>query len=530
MKVFVIKVKFSSYVVLLVSFLGLIGIQESAKAYRIVFDTEGIFSHAFAPPNGAGAIEYKNTPGLNVTNIEIINPNGSGDRTIVPADRSGTNLLDPLSPISVRSGNPGIARVITDLAIGHGSSLSNLESDGSTPAPRGFVGPAGNLSQSFSASGFWRVVPEPGDPGLRSVALNGLLRGDVQLDPPFFGSATASVSGNVLVEPFGSFTFTTGERSNSGSFGLSASTTGGGISFSPPSITGTPSSDVIVFTDLRNDVEINRDYRFTLSGSLSASLSDLGIISAASIANLWTQEFELRALPCSAGVQPNEISSFLGIAQTDRSGSCLDLGDLPDSYRTLIESDGPRYQEGELQRLGNIWDTEINGQPTPLADGDDRSILGGCRCIGDDDEDGVIFGDSWVDVTFNIARPENNLYQLRAWWDFGMDGFFDHTGDLVIDDLLTLAPGILTKRYDLGFNPKKYNSRFRLTLDPLDLDVKPWGEVFSNTDCSIGNTENCISHGEVEDYPKVPEPNSTISFLVLTILSVFRTLKCRSKT
>ncbi|MCA2618575.1 MULTISPECIES: PEP-CTERM sorting domain-containing protein [unclassified Microcystis] len=205
--------------------------------------------------------------------------------------------------------------------------------------------------------------------------------------------------------------------------------------------------------------------------------------------------------------KPKGLSLF---AEADASGSCLDFGDAPDSYQTLLASDGPRYQEGELQLLGQLWDSEKDGQPTPLADGDD--INGGCQdCnIDPDDEDGVIFGDSWVDVLFKITRPDPNPYQLRAWWDTNYNGVFDHTSELYIDDLLTLAPGIFTKRYNLGFNPKADGlySRFRLTWDPLDLDVKPFDEYYSKADCNTTDAAagNCVSHGEVEDYVHVPEP------------------------
>jgi hypothetical protein len=201
-----------------------------------------------------------------------------------------------------------------------------------------------------------------------------------------------------------------------------------------------------------------------------------------------------------------------------------DFGDAPNSYRTLLASDGPRYQEGDLQRLGDKWDRERDGQPTVLANGDDLSLLGGLPAPVDD-EDGVIFGDNWVDVIFNILRPGENKYQLRAWWDTDKDGCFDHPTDLnclgnelFINDLLNLTPGTYTKRYNVGFDPKKYYSRFRLTWDPLDLDVKPWGEYFSKADCTSSSTAGCISHGEVEDYAPIPEPSNI--FGLATVLGL----------
>ena len=212
------------------------------------------------------------------------------------------------------------------------------------------------------------------------------------------------------------------------------------------------------------------------------------------------------------------------------AGTAKDFGDAPNSYKTLLASDGPRYDEGVLQRLGAQWDSEIDGQPTILADGDDKSILGGFP-VAVDDEDGVIFGDSWVDVTFNISRPDPNPYQLRAWWDTNYNGVFDHTSELYIDDLLTLAPGIFTKRYNLGFNPKADGlySRFRLTWDPLDLDVKPFGEYYSKADCNTTDAAagNCVSHGEVEDYVHVPEPSSIFGLLAFTGLGLMGLRKKR---
>lgn len=198
-----------------------------------------------------------------------------------------------------------------------------------------------------------------------------------------------------------------------------------------------------------------------------------------------------------------------------------DFGDAPDTYKTTLAVNGPRYTEGERQRLGIDWDRESDGQPTIPANGDDISLLGGSP-MPTDDEDGVIFGDNWVDVILNILRPGEHKYQLRAWWDVDKNGCFAHPteptcqgNELFIDDLISLTPGIYTKRYSLPFNPKDYYSRFRLTWEPLDLDVKPSGEYFSNPDCMPSMIANCISHGEVEDYAPVPEPNSIFGLFAI---------------
>ncbi|MDJ0662172.1 MAG: PEP-CTERM sorting domain-containing protein [Crocosphaera sp.] len=220
-----------------------------------------------------------------------------------------------------------------------------------------------------------------------------------------------------------------------------------------------------------------------------------------------------------------EITVLSNLApQQVESEGCLDFGDAPDSYKTLLESDGPRYQEGDAQRLGLDWDDEWDGQPTPLANGDDRSLK--CSCSRDlDDEDGVIFGHRWVDVFFRLDRSEQDQYNLSAWWDINKNDFFDHPSERKIFDNFTISDLLLvdedanlyTKRYFLDFDPKDYFSRFRLTFDPTE-EVLPWGEVLSS---------DGISHGEVEDYAPVPEPSSILGLFALSGLGLTQLRKKR---
>jgi hypothetical protein len=99
----------------------------------------------------------------------------------------------------------------------------------------------------------------------------------------------------------------------------------------------------------------------------------------------------------------------------------LDFGDAPDpSYPTLLVSDGARHLIQPGFFLGNLVDSEPNGQPSTGADGDD--LLDGI-----DDEDGVLFtsplypgSSATVDVT---AFTAGGL--LDAWIDFNGNGVFD---------------------------------------------------------------------------------------------------------
>lgn len=104
----------------------------------------------------------------------------------------------------------------------------------------------------------------------------------------------------------------------------------------------------------------------------------------------------------------------------------LDYGDLPDSYDTLLASDGPRHSDSGLY-LGDTadFDTNGDGNPTTDATGDDA-------LDGSDDEDGITFPNtSWDDgdgtVNVNVS---GGLGCLNMWVDFtdgasvGSDGDF----------------------------------------------------------------------------------------------------------
>ena len=72
---------------------------------------------------------------------------------------------------------------------------------------------------------------------------------------------------------------------------------------------------------------------------------------------------------------------------------CLDLGDLPDAYGTTLANNGPRHVTTENLYLGQCVDAEADGQPSPLATGDDSGApQAGTTILGTicaDDEDGV---------------------------------------------------------------------------------------------------------------------------------------------
>ncbi|MBI1336224.1 MAG: choice-of-anchor D domain-containing protein [Phycisphaera sp.] len=134
----------------------------------------------------------------------------------------------------------------------------------------------------------------------------------------------------------------------------------------------------------------------------------------------------------------------------------LDYGDAPDTYGTLLASEGARHYASSLY-LGASIDTESNGLPTLYAGGDDNT--------GTDDENGVTFlsavrGGNTATVRVNASGSGN----LNAWIDFNNDGDFLDAGEQIITDQV-----VNTGNNDLGFSVPGYVingptfARFRLS-------------------------------------------------------------------
>ncbi|WP_420147566.1 hypothetical protein, partial [Spirosoma sp.] len=69
------------------------------------------------------------------------------------------------------------------------------------------------------------------------------------------------------------------------------------------------------------------------------------------------------------------MSIFILCCSTHLAAQKLDFGDAPDSYGTLLSSNGARHTPYTNVYLGGSfggnYDAETDGQPGPMADGDD---------------------------------------------------------------------------------------------------------------------------------------------------------------
>jgi len=110
----------------------------------------------------------------------------------------------------------------------------------------------------------------------------------------------------------------------------------------------------------------------------------------------------------------------------------VDFGDAPDSYGTLLTSDGARHAIVPGLFLGSSVDGEPDGLPGVNANGDDLS--------GSDDENGVVFSTPLLpgeQATIQVTASDVGL--LDAWIDFDDDGEFDSDEKLQGDTIALMA-------------------------------------------------------------------------------------------
>ena len=189
-------------------------------------------------------------------------------------------------------------------------------------------------------------------------------------------------------------------------------------------------------------------------------------------------------------------------------GDDLDYGDAPDTYKTLLASNGPRHLPSSDLYIGRgAADAEPDGYTSTDAKGDDNN--------GTDDEKADLYGYNTTLQAFPTLTTSTTIYRipafnarntigsdatLYAWIDFDNDGVFeaDECATKIIPD-----GSVGQNQYNYAaFNLEWLNvpsgtvagttfMRFRITTDVLTDDP--------NTDIDE-RTLGYASNGEVEDH------------------------------
>lgn len=125
-------------------------------------------------------------------------------------------------------------------------------------------------------------------------------------------------------------------------------------------------------------------------------------------------------------------------------GGLVDFGDAPDSYGTLLGSDGARHNLVENFYLGQGVDAEIEGQPTFAANGDGSTDDGIFIRTEDPNNSGSFLNftlrdgiNNQIYITAKAPTGSASFGFLDAWVDYNQDGKFDANEQLFVSIALT---------------------------------------------------------------------------------------------
>ncbi|RLC82016.1 MAG: hypothetical protein DRJ03_19580, partial [Chloroflexi bacterium] len=174
----------------------------------------------------------------------------------------------------------------------------------------------------------------------------------------------------------------------------------------------------------------------------------------------------------------------------------LDYGDAPDSYSTRFTDDGARHIiTGTNPTLGVVVDDELDGAPSPGADGDDTA--------DSDDEDGVLFGGDLIPgevVAITVTAAPTATGILNAWVDFGGDGDWDEAIDQIVANRTIISGTSVVITFSVPLTAAQgitTYARFRFSTQP---DLTPTGLA------PDGEVEDYVLHTLRLDYGDAPEP------------------------
>jgi subtilisin-like proprotein convertase family protein len=195
-----------------------------------------------------------------------------------------------------------------------------------------------------------------------------------------------------------------------------------------------------------------------------------------------TLDFEVQA---QYNVSVDVDDTTVGVTPDDSAALVLDIedigedfGDAPDpTYPTLLANNGA-YHFAVGPTLGVLRDTELDGQPTTAADGDDVST---------GDEDGLsavpMLGAGAV-TTLSVDASAASF--LNAWIDFDSNGVWDPTEQIATDLPMVAGTNLVPVTVPLTVTPSSMvYARFRLTSYNTGATLTPAG---------------IAQDGEVEDY------------------------------
>ncbi|VGO19297.1 GEVED domain-containing protein [Pontiella sulfatireligans] len=200
-------------------------------------------------------------------------------------------------------------------------------------------------------------------------------------------------------------------------------------------------------------------------------------------------------LPATGYASDGEVEDYMVVIEDP-----IDWGDAPDGpYPTLSINGGASHiilGGGLNPTLGALVDPEPDGQPTPIADGDDLDAF--YPSLGDD-EDGVTFATPFIPGTvaqINVMASGPAGY-LQCWVDANGNGLWTDPGEQVLTDV-PLTPG---------------NNSLTFVVPPNGTSGYVYAGIRFRYSSARGLTfTGPAQDGEVEDYMVDVYPNSDIDW------------------
>jgi len=180
----------------------------------------------------------------------------------------------------------------------------------------------------------------------------------------------------------------------------------------------------------------------------------------------------------------------------------LDFGDAPDDYFTTLDNNGACHPVSFEVYLGHsLPDVETDGQPSPMASGDDDH--------GNDDEDGVIFLDPLIpgqrtDLEVTLHNGGNDQAYLYIWVDYNRNGNWDDPGEMLFNGA-NLGSGTHSGSMTIPLDAVLGDTymRLRYSLDPPPFVYYGLGATGEVEDYLVN-----IVRGDSLDYGDAPDDNN----------------------
>lgn len=176
--------------------------------------------------------------------------------------------------------------------------------------------------------------------------------------------------------------------------------------------------------------------------------------------------------------------------------SGTDFGDAPDSYDTILASNGARHLVANGFSLGATVDEEPDGQPNAAANGDGA------------DEDGVTLPalNACASAPYTVTLTNTitiNDPRLDAWVDFDGDGSFDDPRDRIATAVaLTIGVNNLSASIPCNVFSRSTYARFRLS---------DGGIATPNGPAVPGEVEDYVAVIQGHDYGDAPAPHPVLA-------------------